>query len=104
MFPYFLEIMALIAGGFVIFVIWSATRTKWPIRIKVEGSQVTKHVGLPASKAGSIVRFFTDELSSTSQFMVYATRGPSGALQTRFTGTLDSGTKQRVRNYLISVL
>ena len=96
--------VAIAIVGLIAYAIWSLSNKKWPIKIAVDAGNVVEHHGLPASKAPSILRFFDKELEFDGKLVVFVARHRNGYLQTKIVGNADAGTKQRVRNFLISEL
>lgn len=96
--------LAIILGCLVVYGLWSANRKKWTIKIAVNRDGVVKYQGLPKGRAAGILAFFTEDLDLDTKLVVFAVRHPGGRLQTKFRGSIDPGTRQRIQNYLISAL
>lgn len=97
-------LFAILIGALIVFGIWCATRTKWPVKIIVDRAGVASHQGLPKARAARVVEFFEREVSCDTRVVVSAMRQPNGYLRTKIAGPIDQGTKQRIRNFLLSML
>ena len=60
---------------------------------------------IPAGRRGEIIHFFKFDMAARkSRFRVYGYRRPGRAMQLTFSGGLDEGQKQRIRNFLFLIL
>jgi hypothetical protein len=88
----------------LVFVVWLFYRRRWPTRIVVDRNGVRSHRGLPKSREREILAFLNDDVSFEGKVTIGLARSQNGSLQTHFAGRIDEGTRQRIRNYLITVL
>lgn len=94
----------LIVGVLIIYGIWTQGNKKWKVKIVVDETGVRSHEGLPPARVARIVEFFEKTISIESKCVVQARTEPNGHLRTRISGSIDEGTKQQIRNFLMTVL
>jgi hypothetical protein len=87
---------------FVLWVLWKVARPKWDIHISVRDGAVKNHRGIAIGRTEAIRQFFVQDLK-LSRIEVRARRDRNGRFITDIRGKIDSGTKQRIRNYLLSM-
>jgi hypothetical protein len=87
-------------GAIVILGILQAARPKWSLLIVACPEGVVSHRGLPKSQEGRILSFIENDLTLDGRVTIRAARGRDGRLRMAFSGRLDPGTRQRVRNFL----
>jgi len=85
-------------------IIWEVCRTKWTTTIIVDGRGVRSHKGLAKAHQREIVDFLEQEASIDSKVVIRASRYQNGYVRLDIRGDLDFGTRQRIRNFLLSVL
>ncbi len=89
--------------AFVLWVLWKVSRPKWDIHISVRDGSVKIHTGIAVGRTDAIRQFFVQDLKLKERIEVRARRERNGRLITDIRGKIDSGTKQRIRNYLLSM-
>ena len=93
-----------IFAGFALYVLWTVVRPRWHFKIVVKNDIVEIDRGIPEGKRRTVESFFVDDLKSSQNLRIYGRRESTGRLTTLIKGIDDEGLKQRVRNFLISVL
>jgi hypothetical protein len=89
-----------VIGATVILGILRAARPRWSVTIVVRPGVVTSFRGVPTSQKCKITEFFENDLALDRRVTIRAMRGRSGRLHVAFSGRLDPGTRQRIRNFL----
>lgn len=95
-------ISLLIASG--IYIVWRSLKRDWPIAFRVRGTSVTFHRGVPIAVQSRIKSFFIENVSLETPLTIYAMKSRTGLLQLQIRGSVDAGTRQQIRNFLIDVL
>jgi hypothetical protein len=98
------QFMFLIIGGGVLYAIWSASRPRWDVHIVVRDGTVLFRKGVSQSRWAAFETFLLNDVKLVSVTEVFARRENNGRLVTHFKGQLDAGTKQQIRNFLISAV
>ena len=98
------QLSTLLLAGFVLFVLWRACQSPWPIKIVAGPDRKLTTQGLPQAKVWRIEEFFERDIRLPGPITVHVRWQPGGRLQTRFSGKLEHGLRQRIRNMLNDVL
>ncbi len=88
----------------VLHVIWTVTKPRWQFQIVVRSDRVEFVKGVPDSRRKSFEAFFLNDLKPSQKLFIYGRRETTGRLTTLIKGTDDKMLKQRIRNFLVSVL
>ena len=86
------------------YVVWRAMRPRYTVKIVVDEQGIKHHEGLPKACERTVLEFIEKNLSPEGKVTICASRQPNGYLRLDFRGQLDSGTRQRIRNFLITVI
>lgn len=89
---------------FVAYLIWNGNQGSWQFRVDVVPNQKTQVKGFPGAKIATVQEFFRNDIRFDGPVTVFAAKDESGRVQTKFRGNLNTGQKQRIRNFLIDVL
>ena len=98
------QFIFILIAGFSLYVLWYACRTKWQVMIDVEPGKATRIVGAPAAKMKVLEEFFAQDIAFPGRTRIYVRRNSPGTMKTKIRGELDPGTRQRIRNFLITCL
>ena len=85
-------------------VIWKLLQPRCLMRIAVNRDGVTSHHGIPAGKQSVILDFVARQIITDRPVTICVSRGSGRHPSIRFSGSLDDGTQQLVRNFLLSEL
>lgn len=94
----------LAVAGAIFYGLWRATRTSWAMCIIAGPEQVKFVRGIAAAQQVKISQFLRDDITLAEPITILANKRPSGQLQLKITGDIDDGLRQRIRNYLFTVL
>lgn len=90
--------------GIVGFVFWRMLRPRYPLEIVIGEHGINRHTGLPKAHEASVLEFLDKFQSSNVTVRIYGMRQSDGYLRLVFNGKIDPGTRQQIRNFLITVL
>ena len=83
---------------------WFWLRPRFDIRIVADSRGLVSHQGVAEAHLPDLQEFFTRDVELTSAVKVQGQRLSGGQLRLRIQGPCDAGTKQRIRNFLITLL
>lgn len=89
--------------GIVGLAIW-AMRPRYQLRIVVCDGSVESLRGAAARQTDRIVEFLQHDVSLNGRVTIMVNKRPNGYFQLAFRGPVDEGTKQQIRNFLITIL
>jgi hypothetical protein len=96
--------IAVALGALMIYGLWAASRPRWTVKIVVEGSDIQSHQGLAKARLLAVREFFRRDVRLDQRIVIRALRDHSGNVRLDISGQIDPGTKQQIRNYLITML
>jgi hypothetical protein len=93
-------------AGAVLFgyLVWCAIRPRYALEVVVGKQGVKSHKRLPIAHQASVIEFFEKLPSFDSDVTICATRRSDGHLRLVCKGRVDPGTRQRIRNFLMTVM
>ncbi len=94
----------LLVVAVIAFVVIVAFRPKHDFSIIVGQDDVEIRGAVAKRRRHELVQFFQNDLQLEEALTVLGRRGPGGRLQLQFRGPIDPGTRQRIRNFLLTVL
>lgn len=101
MVPLLLRAMLLAA---VLYVLYLAFRPKWGFTLVVNSQRCRLRGAFPEAQREKLYMFLRDHVEFRGTVRIRGSKMPNGHLALRFRGPLDEGAKQRIRNFLVSVL
>ena len=90
--------------GFVavfVAIVWWATRPRYSFSIVV-GGQGVRFQGVAEARQQRIKEFLIHQCGIVGPLRIDGGKSRSGRMRLRFRGEIDWGTKQRIRNYLLT--
>ena len=97
-------VIRLVVIALIGYVIWRVMRPRYDLRIVIDEYGIKYHEGLPKSHERQVLKFLENDLSFIGKVTIFARRQPDGYLKFGFKGQIDPGTRQQIRNFLISVM
>ena len=89
----------------VTYVVWRMlTRPRHAVSIVIDKNGIKHHRGLPKGQEARVLGFLEEQLAPQGKITINADRQPEGHLRLYFTGPIDPGAQQQVRNFLNSVM
>jgi hypothetical protein len=98
---FWLTMVLVAVGGYCL---WNISRPKWMLEIVVLPDGVKSCRGLPKAQEQKIVNFLQHDVSLPGKVRIRGTRSRNGRWHIAMAGSLDAGMRQRIRNFLITVL
>ena len=96
-------VIAIILIGLAL-LLWKLLTPKTIFLIKVN-QQYFKFKGhLPESKLARIKEFFVNDVQADRPLVVLGVKKGNSRIELRFRGNVDPGTKQQIRNFLLTLL
>ncbi len=83
---------------------WWLLRPRYDFTIDVDNNDVNIRGQIAKIQQGKVAGFFQDDVQFDGQVKIMGTRQPDGRLVLRFRGPVDQATRQRIRNFLLTVL
>ncbi|MEX2560531.1 MAG: hypothetical protein WD403_11480 [Pirellulales bacterium] len=98
--PFLMRLLFLAAAaGFA----WAILRTRWDFSIVVERGSVQFAGKVPQAQRAAISGFLKDCIAE-GPVKIRGYKGRGGRLKLAFKGPVDAGTRQQIRNFLVTVL
>jgi hypothetical protein len=91
--------IALVA--FMAWLVWTAFRPRYAVRIVVDKDGVRYSLGLPVSKQQEVVRFLEHDVEIEDRITILGNRGDDGAMHFQFRGRIHPSIQQQIRNFLV---
>jgi hypothetical protein len=85
-------------------VLYFALRPRYDFRITVRGGGVDIQGAFPAAKRGALASFFARDVTLPQTVRIYGRRQGKGRWKLVLRGRIDRWEKQRIRNFLLTVL
>ncbi len=101
MLGFFIRLTAIALIGYVV---WRMIRPRYTLKIVIGKQGIKHHKGLPKAHKTSVLKFFEKHRSFDGNVTICAMRQPDGYLRLIFKGEVDPGTRQQIRNFLITVM
>lgn len=100
MFLFFIRIAVF---ALVVYVVWRMLRPRYAVRIVMDEHGIKHHVGLSKAQERKVLEFLQEQMPD-GKLTIYAEREPNGYLRLNIRGHITPGMRQRVRNFLNSVM
>ncbi|MCE9548674.1 MAG: DMP19 family protein, partial [Planctomycetia bacterium] len=84
--------------------IWRSSRPKWSLVAVIDREGVKLHQGIAQAHQRYVIDFLRNEVPVETPVTIRALREPDGQLRTEFAGGIDAGTRQRIRNFLLTMM
>ena len=101
MLGFFIRLTAIALVGYVV---WRMMRPRYTLEIVIGKQGIKHHKGLPKAHETCVLEFFQKHRSFDGNVTICAMRQPDGYLRLVFKGQVDPGTRQQIRNFLITVM
>ena len=92
-------ILQLIVIGLALAGVWWLLRRRPQLRIVVRSGQVIECTGLPQSRRRELEQLLTAVAPESGQIVITGNRSKDGWMQLSFSGPVDAGLQQQLRNY-----
>jgi len=103
--PTILDLVFAIGAVSVIgFALFFAMRPNWALFVVADQNGVRTCRGIPKLHQASLTRFLTTEIPLRGRVIIRGLRQKNGLMRLQVSGPLDSGSRQRIRNFLLSLL
>ena len=83
---------------------WQVIRPKWKVRIVVADCFVQSMEGVALAQQPKLKHFRENDVSLSGRITIHALRHPNGRFDIRFSGPIDDGVRQRIRNFFVASL
>lgn len=80
---------------------FQALRSRWEISVLIQDGRCQFRKGVPPRDQETYESFFVRDLEVEGRVEIFARTSPNGRLVIKTRGPLDSGQKQRLRNFLL---
>ena len=97
-------VILVLLAGMVLWGILRALQPPWLVNIVVANGKVLSHRGVAKAHFSTMIRFFEHDVALGGHTTIRAARHPNGALTLKVSGRTDPGTRQQIRNFLITIL
>ena len=94
----------IIAIALIGYGVWRILRPRYTLKIVIGKRGIKHHEGLPKAHKAYVLEFFEKHRSLDGNVTICAMRQRDGYLRLVFKGHVDPGTKQQIRNFLITVM
>jgi hypothetical protein len=98
------SLITLLIGGTILYGLWRAAHPKWTVRIVANAEGVELIEGIAQAKIKTARAFFEREVLLTGHITIRAFRQSNGHLHVNVRGPIGSDMKQRIRNFLTTVM
>jgi hypothetical protein len=98
------SLFAIAAIGIVGTALFFATRPNWALVVVADRNGVRSCRGIPKLHEASLIQFLTTEIPIQGRVIIRGLRQKNGLMRLQVSGSLDSGSRQRIRNFLLSLL
>ena len=84
--------------------VWWVLQPKYDFTIQYEKGEVEITGGVPQAQHANLTRFLRDDISLEGKLRIRGRRRRDGRLTLVFNGPLDASSKQRIRNFLMTII
>lgn len=98
------QFILLAIAAFVLWALWRACGKRWTICIQAGPQHVEIVRGVAIAQRSTVANFFRYDVVLSGAIQILALKDYQGRLQMKIVGELDDELRQRIRNFLISVL
>jgi hypothetical protein len=92
------------AVGIVGCALFLAMRPNWALVVIADKNGVRRCRGIPKLHEAQLIEFLTKEIPVQGRVTIRGLRQKNGLMRLTVSGPLDSGSRQRIRNFLLSLL
>ncbi len=104
MWPSLDNLILLAVAAFVCCGLWRATRKHYRVCIVAGPDEIKIVRGIAGAQQAAVLQFLRQDIELSRPVTILATKYPNGRLQMKIQGQLDAGLRQRIRNFLLTVL
>ena len=88
----------------VVYGVWRILQPRAHVRIVIGEYGIKQFEGLPKAQEKEVLRFLQNDLEFDGKLVIRARRQSNGYLSLNFSGQIEPGTKQQIRNFLNTVM
>ena len=99
----FIFVIRIAVFALVGYVVWRMLRPRYAVRIEMDEHGIKHHVGLSKAQERKVLEFLQEQIPD-GKLTIYAERAPNGYLRLNIRGHVTPGTRQRIRNFLNTVM
>lgn len=90
--------------AFIAIVVYRSISSRTIIRLVIDNSGLVEYRGISPHVKREIETFFQQDVHLNHKVTISGQRDSQGRLRFRFSGAIEIGTKQQIRNFLHSIL
>ena len=97
-------LFAIAAVSIIGVALFFAMRPNWALLVVADQNGVRTCRGIPKLHEANLTQFLSNEIPLQGRVIIRGLRQKNGLMRLRVSGPLDSGSRQRIRNFLLSLL
>jgi len=97
-------VFGIAAVSIVATVLFLAMRPKWALVVVADQNGVRCCRGVPKLHEANLTKFLTTEIPLHGRVTIRGLRQKNGLMRLQVSGPIDSGSRQRIRNFLLALL
>lgn len=100
-FVFVVAVRLMVLAG-IVYGIWRICRPCYDFRVVVKSSGVVSHTGIRTPQQRRLLRLVSESVVTDEKVVICGRTDTEGQLRLTFSGAIDAGTQQQIRNFVLA--